>query len=129
MLLKEIVNNEVIHEEMEIDENDDSDQEERDEKVILMKRQKKTELMLARKYKNIRKAIEDDLLLFQDEIFSIEPQTGSIWPNSEMTITVTFSPKGALHYSCIAYCNISCSEERLALNLAGEGKGPRAYLS
>jgi len=64
MLLKEIVNNEVIHEEMEIDENDDSDQEERDEKVILMKRQKKTELMLARKYKNIRKAIEDDLLLF-----------------------------------------------------------------
>jgi hydrocephalus-inducing protein len=29
--------------------------------------------MLERKYKNIRKAIEDDLLLFQDDIFSIEP--------------------------------------------------------
>ena len=58
-----------------------------------------------------------------------------------MTITVTFVPKGALHYSTIAYCihnnyiyiiyigNISCSEERLALNLSGEGIGPKAFLS
>ncbi len=85
--------------------------------------------MLARKYKNIRKAIEDDLLLFQDDIFSIEPISGQIWPNSEMTITVTFVPKGALHYSTVTYCNISCSEERLALNLSGEGIGPKAFLS
>lgn len=46
-----------------------------------------------------------------------------------MTITITFVPKGALHYSCVAYCNISCSEERLALTLAGEGIGPKAMLS
>ncbi len=46
-----------------------------------------------------------------------------------MTITLTFVPKGALHYSCTAYCNISCSEERLALNLDGEGEGPKALLS
>ena len=74
MLLKEIVNNEAIHEEFEIEDHDDSDEEDKDEKAILLKRQKKAELMLARKYKNIRKAIEDDLLLFQDDIFSIEPQ-------------------------------------------------------
>lgn len=129
MLLKEIVNNEAIHEEFEIEDHDDSDEEDKDEKAILLKRQKKAELMLARKYKNIRKAIEDDLLLFQDDIFSIEPQQGQIWPNSEMTITLTFVPKGALQYSCIAFCNISCSEERLALNLAGEGIGPKAFLS
>lgn len=110
MLLKEIVNNEAIHEELDIEEQDDSDDDERDEKAIILKRQKKAELMLARKYKNIRKAIEDDMLLFQDDIFSIEPVSGSIWPSSEMTITVTFVPKGALHYSCIAYCNISCKE-------------------
>lgn len=85
--------------------------------------------MLQRKYKNIRKAIEDDLLLFQDDIFTVEPQRGQIWPNSEMTITITFIPKAALHYSCIAYCNISCSEERLTLNLSGEGIGPKAFLS
>jgi len=64
MLLKEIVNNEAIQEEFEIEDHDDSDDDQRDEKAILLKRQKKAELMLERKYKNIRKAIEDDLLLF-----------------------------------------------------------------
>lgn len=129
MLIKELVSNEVMHDEYELDDNEDSEEEERDEKAIVLRKQKKAELMLARKYKNIRKAIEDDLLLFQDDIFSIEPVSGEIWPNSEMTITVTFVPKGALHYSTIAYCNISCSEERLALNLSGEGIGPKAFLS
>lgn len=129
MLLKEIVSNEVVQEEIEIEDQDDSEEEERDEKALMLKRQKKAELLLARKYKNIRKAIEDDLLLFQDDIFNIEPQSGQIWPNSEMTVTVTFLPQGALHYSCTAFCNISCSADRLPLHLSGEGIGPRAYLS
>ncbi len=46
-----------------------------------------------------------------------------------MTITITFVPKGALFYSCVAYCNITCSEERLSLTLLGEGVGPKAFLS
>lgn len=129
MLLKEIVSNEVVQEEIEIEDQDDSEEEERDEKALMLKRQKKAELLLARKYKNIRKAIEDDLLLFQDDIFNIEPQNGQIWPNSEMTVTVTFLPQGALHYSCTAFCNISCSADRLPLHLSGEGIGPKAYLS
>lgn len=29
--------------------------------------------MLSRKYKTILKAIDDDMLLFQDDIFTIEP--------------------------------------------------------
>ena len=85
--------------------------------------------MLARRYRNIRKAIDDDPLLFQDEIFNIEPASGQIWPNSEMTITVSFRPTQALSYSCVAYCNITCSEERLSLHLSGEGIGPKALLS
>jgi hydrocephalus-inducing protein len=125
MLLKEIVSNEVVAEEIEIEDQDDSEEEERDEKALMLKRQKKAELLLSRKYKNIRKAIEDDLLLFQDDIFSIEPQSGQIWPNSEMTVTVTFLPRGALHYSCTAFCNISCQEDRLPMHLAGEGIGPK----
>ena len=129
MLLKEIVSNEVVQEEIEIEDQDDSEEEERDEKALMLKRQKKAELLLARKYKNIRKAIEDDLLLFQDDIFNIEPQNGLIWPNSEMTVTVTFLPLGALHYSCTSFCNISCSADRLPLHLSGEGIGPKAYLS
>lgn len=41
MLLKEIVNNEAIQEEFEIEDHDDSDDDQRDEKAILLKRQKK----------------------------------------------------------------------------------------
>jgi len=29
----------------------------------------------------------------------------------------------------VAYCNISCSDSRLPLHLAGEGIGPKAFLS
>ena len=55
MLIKELVSNEVINEEYDLEENEDSEEEERDEKAMVMKKQKKAELMLARKYKNIRK--------------------------------------------------------------------------
>lgn len=64
MLIKEYVSNEAVHEDLELEENSDSEEEERDEKAIILKKQKKAELTLARKYRNIRKAIEDDLLLF-----------------------------------------------------------------
>jgi hypothetical protein len=42
----------------------------------LERKRKRAELSLARKYQTIRKAIEDDLFLFQDEIFRIEPLVG-----------------------------------------------------
>lgn len=73
MLLKEIVSNEIVREEIDIDDQEDSDEEEKDEKTLILKRQKKAELLLSMKYKNIEKAIDDDMLLFQDDIFSIEP--------------------------------------------------------
>jgi len=77
----------------------------------------------------MRKAIEDNIFLFEDDIFQIQPQQGQIYPNSEMTITICFVPKNALHYNCLSYCNISCSEERLNLTLSGNGIGPKAVLS
>lgn len=94
-----------------------------------MRKLKKAQLAINREYKIIRKGIEDDLFLFNDRIFSIEPQEGEIWPNSEITVTVTFSPESANYYECMAYCNISCAEERLPLKLKGEGIGPKAYLT
>ncbi len=78
-------------------------------------------MLLAMKYKNIEKAIDDEMLLFQDDIFGIEPLQGQIWPKSEMTITVTFRPQLALHYNCLSYLNISYSEQRIPLALGGEG--------
>jgi hydrocephalus-inducing protein len=73
--------------------------------------------------------VDEDLMLFQDEIFSIEPLQGKIWPNTEITCCVTFRPQGPYHYSCTAFCNVTCSEERLALNMTGQGRGPQAQLS
>lgn len=68
-------------------------------------------------------------MLFSDDIFKIEPLQGEIWPNQEMTICVTFRPQHPLRYTCTAFCNIVCSEERLPLNLVGYGVGPKASLS
>ncbi len=46
-----------------------------------------------------------------------------------MTITVTFSPNESNAFSCTAYLNISCTEERIPLKLTGEGIGPKAFIS
>lgn len=103
-----------------------------DESELMAKAQRKKErslITLNRKYASIKKAVEEDKMLFQDEIFSIEPLEGKIWPNTEMTFCMTFRPQGPYHYSCTAFCNTTCAQDRLALNLTGQGKGPQASLS
>ena len=109
----------------------DSDDSYDDAELAAKKERKKQRAIatLARKYTSIRKAVEEDKMLFQDEIFQVEPLEGKIWPNTEMTCTVTFRPQGPYHYSCPAYCNVTCNQERLSLNLTGQGKGPQAQLS
>lgn len=109
--------------------NDSSSEEEVDPREYLERKRKRAELALTRKYKTIKKAIEDDLFLFRDSIFQIQPLMGEIWPNSEITITITFMPIEAKVNDCTAYCNVSCAEERLPLKLKGEGLGPKAYLT
>jgi hydrocephalus-inducing protein len=85
----------------------------------LERRKQRAVATLNRKYMSIRKAVEEDKMLFQDEIFQIEPLEGKIWPNTEMTCCVTFRPQGPYHYSCTAFANVTCNQERLALNLTG----------
>lgn len=110
-----------------LDSDDSYDEEELNKKQE--RAQSKAIATLARKYQSIRKAVEEDKMLFQDEIFTIEPLQGKLWPNTEVTCCVTFKPQGPLHYSCTAFCNITCSEERLPLNLTGQGIGPKAALT
>lgn len=100
-----------------------------DTKIAIQKQQKKAELLIKRKYKTIKKAIEDDLLLFQDDIFTIEPLQGIIWPNGHITITITMNPNQAKKFNSFSFCNISCLDERLMLEMEGEGLGPKAFLS
>ena len=124
----------IIEENLEIEdeiESLDSDDSYDDMELKSLKERKLQRALAAleRKYANIRKAVEGDLMLFQDNIFKVEPQRGKIWPNSELEITVTFCPNNALHYTCTAYCNVTCSEERLQLTLEAIGIGPEAILS
>lgn len=124
----------IIEENLEIEEEVESLDSDDSYDDLETKNLKERKLQIAlstleRKYQNIRKAVEDDLMLFQDDIFRIEPQKGKIWPNSELEITVIFCPQSALHYTCTAYCNVTCSEERLPLTLEAIGIGPEALLS
>lgn len=59
-------------------------------------------------------------------MFSIEPISGRINPNSELIVTIMFKPEGPMQYSGQAYCNITCNEDRLPLQIVGLGLGPRA---
>ena len=84
---------------------------------------------LKRKYANIAKAVLDDPMYFYDTIFSMEPLSGRIWAKSRLTVTISFSPKSALHYHCLAYCSIAGQQERIPIKLTGHGIGPKAAFS
>ena len=84
---------------------------------------------LIRKYRNLRRALEKDTMLFVDDIFEISPCEGEVWPRSEIEITCTFRPDTAAHFTCLAHLDISGREDRLNLTLSGQGIGPHAALS
>ncbi|KAM4766851.1 hydrocephalus-inducing protein-like [Cyanocitta cristata] len=73
--------------------------------------------------------VQQDPMLFSDDVFFIEPLEGEIGPNSSAKIKVTFKPQEALEYRSVAYCNISGHEMRLPLKLRGEGTGLEVELS
>ncbi|XP_068876459.1 hydrocephalus-inducing protein homolog [Aphelocoma coerulescens] len=73
--------------------------------------------------------VQQDPMLFFNDIFSIEPLEGEIGPHCLAKIKVTFKPQEALEYRSVAYCNITGRETRLPLKLRGEGKGPWVELS
>ena len=73
-----------------------------------------------------RRQIDEDPLPFDDPIFSIEPASGEIFPNSFCELTVAFRPKTAGEAAITAYCELTGREARLPLQLQGQGLGPKA---
>ncbi|XP_031978071.1 LOW QUALITY PROTEIN: hydrocephalus-inducing protein homolog [Corvus moneduloides] len=73
--------------------------------------------------------VQQDPMLFSDDVFFIEPLEGEIGPNCSAKIKVTFKPQEVLEYRSVAYCKISGHEIRLPLKLRGEGKGLEVELS
>ncbi|XP_049719569.1 hydrocephalus-inducing protein homolog isoform X3 [Elephas maximus indicus] len=85
--------------------------------------------VLSRTFENQRRLIQGDNMLFLNNIFTIEPLEGDVWPNSSAEITVYFNPVEAKLYQHTVYCNISGREIRLPLRIKGEGMGPKIHFN
>ncbi|XP_040838338.1 hydrocephalus-inducing protein homolog isoform X1 [Ochotona curzoniae] len=85
--------------------------------------------ILSRTFKNQRMLVQEDSMFFLDNIFTIDPLEGDVWPNSSAEVTVYFSPREARLYQQTIYCNISGREIRLPLRIRGEGMGPKVHFN
>ncbi|NXK09844.1 HYDIN protein, partial [Herpetotheres cachinnans] len=85
--------------------------------------------LLSRAFQNQRAKVQGDSMLFSDDIFTIEPVEGDVWPNSSVEINVIFGPREARVYQQTVYCDISGRETRLPLRIKGEGMGPQLRFS
>ncbi|KNC50959.1 hydrocephalus inducing isoform b [Thecamonas trahens ATCC 50062] len=79
-----------------------------------------------REFKTKLTQLTTDPLLFEDRIFSIAPLSGKVWPDSQVEVTVTFSPAMAGPVAALAYVELGGREARLPLELQGDGLGPTA---
>ena len=71
----------------------------------------------------------EDKLVFDDDVFKIEPPEGEIWPNSSMEVSVVFKPEEPRVYNRTAFCDITGRESRLPLRIRGDGVGPNVQFS
>ncbi|XP_004431871.1 PREDICTED: hydrocephalus-inducing protein homolog [Ceratotherium simum simum] len=85
--------------------------------------------VLSRTFENQRRLVQADSVLFLNNIFTIEPLEGDVWPNSSAEITVYFNPLEAKLYQQTVYCDISGREIRLPLRIKGEGMGPKIHFN
>ncbi|XP_074738457.1 hydrocephalus-inducing protein homolog [Strix uralensis] len=85
--------------------------------------------LLSRPSQNQRAKAQGDSMLFSDDVFTLEPLEGDIWPNSSAEINVIFRPREARVYQQTVYCDISGRETRLPLRIKGKGIGPRLRFS
>ncbi|XP_059569698.1 hydrocephalus-inducing protein homolog [Alligator mississippiensis] len=85
--------------------------------------------ILSDSFQNHGRMVQGDSMLFSDNIFTIEPVEGDVWPNSTAEINVIFKPREARVYQQTVYCDISGRETRLPLRIRGEGMGPKLIFS
>ncbi|XP_062817752.1 hydrocephalus-inducing protein homolog isoform X1 [Anolis carolinensis] len=81
--------------------------------------------IVTRTFQSRQATVQEDALLFNNHIFSIEPVEGDVWPNSTAEIIVIFRPQEAGIYHHTVYCDISGRETRLPLRIKGEAMGPK----
>lgn len=85
----------------------------------------KTQIPNFRCVKKERDLASFDNLKFQDDLFTIQPEHGVVWPNSEAFVTIDFHPLMEEHFQRLAFCDIDGFDLRLPLKLSGKALGPR----
>ncbi|XP_069113582.1 hydrocephalus-inducing protein homolog isoform X2 [Argopecten irradians] len=85
--------------------------------------------ILGRTFQNRRMLVENDSMLFNDDVVKVEPVEGDIWPNSSFEVNVIFKPREAQSYTRTAFCDITGRESRLPLRIRGDGIGPSVQFS
>lgn len=85
--------------------------------------------ILNRTFQNRRKLVENDKMLFNDDVIQIEPVEGDVWPNSSFEVNVIFKPREAEICMKTAFCDITGRESRLPLRIRGDGIGPNVQFS
>jgi hypothetical protein len=69
------------------------------------------------KQQNFNRETDQQLFLFENAIFRVEPSSGVIWPNSSADINIYFTPEVMGNISAVAYCAVEGRETRLPLQL------------
>eukprot|EP00762_Andalucia_godoyi_P000512 ANDGO_05257.mRNA.1 Hydin len=64
--------------------------------------------------------------LFDDDLFSIVPDHGELWPGTSFDVEVQFHPKSAASYTRFAFLCVGGRPGRIPLQLSGLGVGPKA---
>jgi hydrocephalus-inducing protein len=73
--------------------------------------------LIKRKYLNKRNEEKEKDLDYKDDVFRIEPSSGTLWPGSSVDINVFFRPSSVGEHNTIAYCEVEGRESRLPLQL------------
>ncbi len=85
--------------------------------------------MARRKLKPAQRSAALDAQLFGSPTFSVTPCEGTVWPGSEMEVTVQFFPDFTKEYEETAFVEVQGVERRLPILLRGKGLGPAAVFS
>uniref|UniRef100_A0A670KA82 HYDIN axonemal central pair apparatus protein n=1 Tax=Podarcis muralis TaxID=64176 RepID=A0A670KA82_PODMU len=81
--------------------------------------------IVTRTFQNRQARVQEDSMLFNNHVFTVEPLEGEVWPNSTTEISVIFRPQEAGVYHRTVYCDISGRETRLPLRIKGEAMAPK----
>ena len=86
--------------------------------------------LAAQRQLRARKAsLENQPLVFDDEVFTIEPIQGEIPAKGRREFVITFNPQLATSYFSTAYLDIQGKNDRMPLGIKGIGLGPQCGLS